>query len=253
MRVLVPGDPVGPARLRQLYAYPPPGPDGWWVRASMITTVDGAVAGGDGLSGSISNPDDRLMLATLRALADVILVGAGTATGEGYRRTRPHPAFAAARQGLGQHPAPPLVLVTGSGRVPQALLDGPGVVEGTPRVLVATTTAARPALVERLGEDAVLACGDTEVDLPRLLRALAGRGLRRVLCEGGPTLLGAVAGAGLLDELCLTTSPLLAGGPGPRLLAGPPAGRFLRLAHQLVSGDFLFSRWVADRPPNPPR
>lgn len=248
MRALIPGDPVGPGRLRELYAYPEPAPDGWWVRASMITTVDGSAAGGDGLSGSISNPDDRLMLATLRALADVIVVGAGTAAEEGYRRTRPNPGFAAARRGLGQHPAPPLVLVTGSGRVPQALLDGPGVVDGTPQVLVATTAAARPALADRLGGDAVLACGDTAVHLPALLRALAGRGLRRVLCEGGPTLLGAVAADGLLDELCLTTSPVLAGGPGPRLLAGPPAGRVLRLAHQLVSGDFLFSRWVADRP-----
>ena len=244
---MVPGDPVDAQRLRRLYAYPDPVPERGWVRGSMVVTVDGSAAGGDGLSGSISNPDDRLVLATLRALSDVVLVGAGTATDEGYRRTRPNQDFAASRAGLGQHPAPPLAVVTRSGRVPDVLLDGPGVVDGVPRVLVATTTAAAPRLAASLGAEAVLACGDDEVDLSRVVAALTGRGLRRILCEGGPTLLGAVAAAGLLDELCLTTSPTLAGGDGPRVLAGPSTGRPLRLAHQLLSGDFLFTRWVAAR------
>lgn len=241
---MVPGGPVDAAALRELYAYPDPVPERGWVRASMVATVDGSAAGGDGLSGSISNPDDRLMLATLRALSDVVLVGAGTAGDEGYRRTRPNPGFVQQRAALGQHPAPPVAVVTRSGRVPAALLDGPGVVDGVPRVLVATTATARPGLVQTLGEEAVLACGDDDVELHRVVAALAERGMRRILCEGGPTLLGSVAAAGLLDELCLTTSPVLAGGDGPRVLAGPPADRPLRLEHQLVSGDFLFSRWA---------
>ncbi len=49
----------------------------------MIASLDGAVAV-DGTSGALGNANDREVLLTLRDLADVVLVGAGTASGEGY-------------------------------------------------------------------------------------------------------------------------------------------------------------------------
>ena len=53
--------------------------------------------------------------------------------------------------------------------------------------------------------------------------ALAERGHRRMLAEGGPHLLAQLLEAGLLDELCLTIGPLMAGPGAPRIVAGTPA------------------------------
>ncbi len=58
------------------------------------------------------------------------------------------------------------------------------------------------------------------LDLAAGLAALAGRGLTRVLAEGGPSLLADLLAADLVDELCVTTTPTLVG-PGPtRIVAG---------------------------------
>ena len=62
-----------------------PWPDeGQWVRAMMVCTLDGAAAGPDGLSGSISGPADHAVFAAVRRFADVVLVGGGTVKAEGY-------------------------------------------------------------------------------------------------------------------------------------------------------------------------
>jgi hypothetical protein len=58
------------------------------------------------------------------------------------------------------------------------------------------------------------------VDLRAALEALAERGMRHVLCEGGPQLNTSLAAAELVDELCLTLSPRLAGTVGGGLLGG---------------------------------
>ena len=248
MRHLFPTRTVSARELTELYRYPDPVPESGYLRANMISTLDGAAAGPDGLSGSIGGPDDRRLLATLRGLSDVIVAGAGTVTAEGYLRPKANPGFAEHRAQTGQHPAPVLAVVTASGRLPEPLLTRPGVVDGVPRLLVLTTSAVveRGELTARLGADAVLACGTgDEVDLPAAIARLTGMGLRRLLCEGGPSLLARVAAAGLLDELCLTLSPTLIGGDGPRVLDGAATRVRLQRVHHLESDDgFIFTRWV---------
>ena len=62
---------------------------------------------------------------------------------------------------------------------------------------------------------------------PRAVMAdLRARGVRALLCEGGPTLNGALLEAGVVDELFLTLSPMLSGEPGAkRIVEGHgPAG-----------------------------
>jgi len=99
--------------------------------------------------------------------------------------------------------------------------------------------------------------GGPEEDLPdvatrKLLRdlhrvsldELAGYGLTRVLCEGGPSLLGDVAAAGRLDELCLTISPQLVGGDGPRVVRGPGLDLGLSPASLLEQDGVLLARYV---------
>ncbi|MEJ5944560.1 dihydrofolate reductase family protein [Pseudokineococcus basanitobsidens] len=220
------------------------------VRANLVTTVDGAGAGEDASSRSISGPADLRLLVLLRSLADVVLVGAGTARSESYGRVRVRPALAERRRHLGQGPAPALAVVTRTGRIPDALAEPP---EGAGAVLALTCAAAGDAALDTLrsslGEDAVLVAGSTDVDLRAAAQALADRGLVRVLCEGGPSLLRAVVAADLLDELCLTTSPLLVAGDGPRALVGPALERHLRLRSLLLAEEesTLLARWDVER------
>ena len=71
------------------------------------------------------------------------------------------------------------------------------------------------------------ALGDADVDLDRLLGALRGRGVRFLLCEGGPTLAGELLARRSVDELFLTHATLVTAEPDARrLFEGnrPPAG-----------------------------
>ncbi|MFV0458391.1 MAG: pyrimidine reductase family protein [Actinomycetales bacterium] len=245
------GSLIDETDLPELYAYPTPADGRAWVRASMISTVDGAASGKDGLSGSISIPADRVMLSLLRGLTDVVLAGAGTARAEGYRRVEARPAFAQWRAEHGQSPAAAIAVVTGSGDVPDVLTDRPGRVDGVDELIVLTCEAVEAdrlsRLRHRLGEANVVVVGDDRVDLPSAVAALADRGLHRVSCEGGPSLLGQLVASDRLDELCLTTSPTLLGGDGPRIAHGPEQALPLRLGHLLQNDEALFARWVVAR------
>ena len=82
-----------PIDVGEAYAWPA----GAWTRAMMLTTLNGAIAGPDGLSGSISSATDHLIFAEVRRLADVILVGAGTIRAERYKPMRARPEYQEAR------------------------------------------------------------------------------------------------------------------------------------------------------------
>lgn len=253
LRMLLPGTAVvgdleaGPAdavqALADLYAYPDPLPDGGWVRASMVSTVDGAVTGGDGRSGSISGRADRTVFSVLRGLADVVLVGAGTVRTEGYRRPVRKPEFAERRAASGQAPVHRLAVVTGG-----QLGAAEQVLGGPDGALVITSARADLAALRALaGADRVLVAGEDRVD-PRLaVTHLAARGLRRILLEGGPHLLGDVVDAGCLDEICLTIAPLLVAGDAMRVAVGAPSGIRIRPAHLVECEGMLLSRWLVQR------
>jgi riboflavin biosynthesis pyrimidine reductase len=223
--------------LAGLYVYPPDRP---WVRANFVSTVDGAAQGPDHRSGSISGPADRRVLALLRALADVIVVGAGTARVEGYAPATIRPAFAALREELGLPPTPPIAVVSDSLDIPDRLLTDP-------RTLVITCTHTDAAKRRRLSAQVDLAvAGEQQVDPTAVIDALTARGHRRILTEGGPTFAGFLARAGLVDELCQTVSPELLAGPAMRILTGPDleAPVRLRLASLIEADGFLFFRWL---------
>jgi len=238
--------------LDAAYAWP-----GWpearpWVRANMVSTVDGAARGPESLSKSISSRADKRVFGRLRGLADVVLVGAGTVRAEDYTPAQVRPSFADRRAAAGQLVAPPLAEVSRSLRLD---LSAPRYTEAPVRPIVITCASSDPGRRAAAAEVAdVIVAGDDGVDLADALAQLAERGLVRVHAEGGPTLLADLAAADLLDELLLTVSPVLAGGSFdgadavPRILAGSPlpdAPRPLRLMHLLEDDGTLFLRYVS--------
>ncbi|BBY60256.1 pyrimidine reductase family protein [Mycolicibacterium sarraceniae] len=232
-------------RLTALYAYPA-GLTRCFVRGNMIASLDGGAAT-DGKSGGLGGAGDRRVFRTLRELADVIVVGAGTARAENYSGAQMTLAQRAQRQRRGQSEVPPIALVTRSGHIEH---DLPVLTrtEVTPLVLTCAD-AADDTRTRLAGAAEVITCSATdpaEVDPAAMLAALGDRGLLRVLCEGGPTLTGTFVDHELLDELCLTTAPKLVGGAAPRIATG--SGHVLtsmHRAHLISDADgYLYSRYT---------
>jgi riboflavin biosynthesis pyrimidine reductase len=220
VRVLVGPDLDPETELAALYAAPADP----WLRVNMVETVDGAATGDSGRSGSINNAVDKVVYDQLRALADAIVVGAGTSRVEGYAPV-----------------GKPTVVVSRRGHVPD-LLRG-----GTPGAVLLATCAGAELLGEArglLGAEHVLVLGEEAVDLAALKEELAARGLTQLLCEGGPHLLRDLVAAGVADELCATIVPRLVGGEHPRITQGPPVDVPLRLDLLLEAEGTLLGRWT---------
>src|SRR5580692_1929941 len=247
MRMILPeaGDELDDFELAEAYAYPRER----WLRTNMVMSADGA-GSVNGLSGGLSAAGDKRVFGILRVLADVVLVGSGTAEAENYKPARPRPALASLRAG---RPATATIAVI-SGSLDLDLesplfTDAPA----DARTIVITREKAGPELQAAAAKTAdVIVAGQDKVDLAAALDALADRGLSRVNCEGGPHLLSQVAAAGLLDELTLTVSPTLAGPGTGRIVAGPAfAADRMTLAQVLTEDGYLFCRYLTREPGNP--
>ncbi|WP_369182964.1 pyrimidine reductase family protein [Streptomyces sp. Y1] len=237
-------DPSSLEALAALYAYPDQVNRGRpWLRANMVTGLDGA-AKLDGVSEGLSGDADKRIFGVLRALSDVVLVGAETVRVEGYRPARARAEFAAARAAAGQAPAPAIAIVT---RSLDLDLGAPLFTEPLVRTVVITTEDAPEERRRAVAEvaDLVLA-GLGSVDLRTGVAALAERGWTRLLCEGGPRLLGQLATMDLLDELCLSLAPLITGGDAPRIVhhAQMPDVQRMRLVSLIEQKGFLFTRYL---------
>ena len=183
----------------------------------MVTSLDGSIAL-SGASGGLSSATDRGVLAQLRRLADVIVVGAGTVRDEGYGPPKKH------GQRIG------VVTRRGDVNLASALFtSGAG--------FLIMPNDAPPTAV-----DAVRA-GEGQVDLLSALRSLPGNP-SRVQIEGGASLNGAFLAADLIDEINLTVSPHLVGGSGPRLSLGAPEMKTrFQLAQLCEHESYLFARY----------
>ncbi|MGW0087050.1 pyrimidine reductase family protein [Streptomyces sp. NPDC003393] len=247
------GAPDGPAdrewtlaELAAAYAYPEPEAAGRtpWLRANMVSTLDGA-AQHEGRSRPISGAADMRIFGTLRALADVVVVGAETVRQEGYRPARARKESEAVREAAGQGPAPAIAVVTASLELDFTL---PLFTSPLVPTLILTGAAAAPdriAAAEKAGARVVIAGDGMGIDPARAMRALAELGHTRLLTEGGPRLLGQFVASDVLDELCLTVSPMLTAGDAQRIAGGPSVSvphRFT-LASLLEEDGFLFGRY----------
>lgn len=198
-----------------------------WVELCMVSSLDGSTSL-EGTSAGLSSPTDTAVLGRLRALADVVLVGAGTVRDEGY--------------GVPKKRGQRLGVVTASGSVDttsELFASGAGFV-----------ITHEQASFDEHGVD-VIRAGRDEVDLAGALRRISDvcGAVSIVHAEGGPTLNGALAAADLIDELNLTTSPSIVGGDAARLTAGvdPLTRRFELRQLAIDDQSFMFSRWLRVR------
>jgi riboflavin biosynthesis pyrimidine reductase len=236
--------PTSPSELSyedlvEIYAYPH---DRRWVRANFVSTLDGAAQGSDSKSGTLSSAGDRSVFALLRSLCDVVIVGANTTRVEGYQPIRPSELDVSTRSRLGLAPVPTVAVVSRSLEIDSSLLAG-----GEAPTFVVTTQAAVAARRRPTpDEDAFIVAGEQSVDFGAALDVLAGRGLQRVLCEGGPGLMRDLVSSGRLDELCLTIRPLIVAGDRYRIARGDPIvpERRMVLRSLLQSDGDLFARYV---------
>jgi riboflavin biosynthesis pyrimidine reductase len=225
-------------------AYRPPA--GRHLRVNFVTSLDGAVTV-DGVSQDLGSPGDQRIFDLLRALADVVLVGHGTASAEGYRGIEANSTVGRLRTRLGGPPTAPIAVVS---RHASLATDSGLVTDAVSPTILITCAAADPdrrAALAAAGVS-VLVCGEDDVDLPSALDQLAGLGLEQVLCEGGPVLLHSALTADVVDELDLSLAPALVGG-GTRLL---PAALVdvarLDLRQLLEENGMLFARYVVGAP-----
>lgn len=242
MRQLVPSvrSVDGPVELEEAYRWPP----GRSVRANFVTSMDGAVEIG-GRSRALGGPADRAAFLALRAVSDVVLVGAGTVRAEHYGPVKLDTDVQDRRHERGQALLPRLAIVSNRGDLD---ISTSLWASEPPPILLTTdwARAERPEL-DRLAE--LIVCGGVEVDLSGAMDALAARGLERVLCEGGPTLFVTMMATDQIDELCLTISPMLVGAGLRRLTDGwpfdGPAG--FRLEALLEGDGMLLTRYARVR------
>ena len=192
------------------------------VYVNMVSSADGRAVL-EGKSAGLGSRVDQGLMLRLRAHADCVLNGAGTARGERVHRPLP-PELVERRRARGLFDEPIYAVATGSGRV---------VLPKAERVIVFVAERTPREAWARLDERAeVVVAGDDRPDPRYIVQHLREhRGCRHVLLEGGPTFNRSALDAGVVDELFMTLAPKIVAGPGKSIVDGDP----LRLGLELLS------------------
>jgi diaminohydroxyphosphoribosylaminopyrimidine deaminase / 5-amino-6-(5-phosphoribosylamino)uracil reductase len=201
-----------------------------FVVAKLAVSLDGKIAAADGTSQWITSPEARADAHELRADAQAIVVGSGTARVD-------QPALTVRGVEPAPERAPLRVVLDGRGRVPA---EGPLFDPALAPTLVVTTERAPAAALDAWSAAGakiaiVGAHADGGVDLDETIALLGREGALEVLIEGGGTLLGSVLTGGQAQRLVVYTAPLLLGmrgragfaHPGPDTLTAAPRYQLL--------------------------
>ncbi len=242
----------------------PPHPGQPYVIANFVTTLDGVVSlgvpgqeGGAEISGF--NRHDRMVMGLLRAVADAVVVGAGTLRASPQHRWTADyifpplaDAYRALRSTLGKGEPPLNVIVTARGELD---LDLPVFRSGEVPVLIVTTVEGANRIRARglpPSVQVVAAANAGPLGAGAVLDAV-GRARRSevILVEAGPHLIGDFFAEQCLDELFLTLAPHVAGRDGvmerPGLVVGqrfaPEHPRWGMLAGVKRGASHLFLRY----------
>jgi riboflavin-specific deaminase-like protein len=240
MRRLIPdlGETTVDEQLDSYRPWEDPPTERPFVATNFAATVDGRATIG-GVSGPIGSDADTAMLVGLRTRFDAVMIGAGTMRAERYGRVVGNQEQRERRERIGLPHDPLTVIVSGRLDLPW---DAPLFTAGGGRVLIFTASEAEPPPT---ATSLRIVRHEGRVDLAAALRHLREeRGVRALLCEGGPHLHGQLWAAGLVDELFLTTAPRMTGAKAPRIVEGLlPEIAELDLVWLLEHGGELFARY----------
>jgi 3,4-dihydroxy 2-butanone 4-phosphate synthase/GTP cyclohydrolase II len=215
-----------------------------FITVTYAQSIDGSIALKNRRQVRLSGPDALRLTHELRSSFDAILVGIGTIISDNPRLTT--------RLAEGGNPRP-LILDTHL-RTPLGcrLLDGEG-----PRPWIVGGTDPPGTKTEALRGcgAAVFSCATDAVgriDLPALMRLLAGKNVASVMVEGGARVITSFVHAGLIDQLVVTLTPKLLGGYPVIDQRGVGTAPYLRLEsvrYQSLGDDMvLWAKPVWDRP-----
>src|SRR5713226_6864086 len=164
-----------------------------YLALNMVATVDGRAAV-NGSAVGIGSTADKHLMRELRAEADVVLHGAGTVRADPLSARVPS-EMVAQRVARGLSPQPLGAIITRSGNLPRQ----------HPYYDSATVIYITSDHAVTIDSETTKVCHVTNVEAA--IADLRGRGLKRILCEGGPTLNTALLQAQLVDEIFLTIAP----------------------------------------------
>lgn len=215
-----------------------------WVMLNMVESIDGATAVDGGASG-LNDPDDRELFLALRAVADVVVNGAGTVRAENIGPVRMSDEMVRRRLDAGLSEKPRMVVLSRS-----LSLDSGQRIFSDPerRPMIITEVHADPDGLRRLGDVADVVQIE-RLDGLGIVQSLGEASV--VLCEGGPTINSQLIRDDVVDEINLTISPLLALGESKRLASGPPleSPTSMRVDRILRGNQSVFLRFVRANAP----
>jgi diaminohydroxyphosphoribosylaminopyrimidine deaminase/5-amino-6-(5-phosphoribosylamino)uracil reductase len=210
----------------------------------LAASLDGRIATASGESRWITGAAARAEVHLMRAQADAVLVGAGTARADdpvldvrGIGIARPDLVRVVAARGL-DLPTGGRLAATAAAQ-PLWLCHGPEAEEGR-----RADWAARGAVLIE-----VPAGQGGGLDPAALMRVLGARGLTRVLCEGGGALAAGLLAAGQVDEIVAYAAGMALGAEGlpavgPLAVAALAGAPRFRLAGVDAVGPDIRSRWL---------
>jgi len=203
-----------------------------WVTLKLALSLDGAVVDASRERGWLTGPDAQRAVHFMRARADAIGVGIGTALADDPMltvRDAPSPRVVPARVIFDRAARLPLdsQLVRGAAKHPLI-------------VLAAGQSASREAALTAQGVDVVRV-----KDIPEGLVELRNRGIRHLLVEGGAVVASALLSAGLVDRLIIFQAPVILGRDAVNAFSGVApqraqhAPRFRVVSRQTFGDDLM--------------
>ncbi len=217
-----------------------------WVMLNMISSKNG-LATLDGKSGPLGGTADKALFRTLRGLADVILVAAGTVRAENYSVPVITERTSLIRASQNKPPLPSLAILTNS-----LNLDPDSALFASPhyRPTILTSTARPKENILSIFPNAdILQTQGSRVNLKQALSDLAVTYGPVILVEGGPILNQQLVDLDLFDEFCITISPRNSSdelSPFVTSARSYEPGK-VSLDRELIVGDFVFQRLLRNR------
>jgi 5-amino-6-(5-phosphoribosylamino)uracil reductase len=222
-----------------------------YVILSVAASIDGYIDDNTEQRLLLSNDEDFDRVDEVRAGCDAILVGANTIRRDNPRLLVRSPRRRQDRVARGLPESPVKVTLTTRGD-----LD-PGAAfftAGDGGKIVYSADGAADKCRDRLGGVATVVDAGDPVDLGAVLADLAGRGVDRLMVEGGGTVHTQFLAAGFADELQLVTAPFFVGDPAAPRFVGAGAfphhsGNRMVLAEARQIGDVILARYLLNREP----